>query len=74
MPALEAAALEAALGSEGCSLAEMPLESGRCGAYGLKREVFWVPYSEFLIVLLGSRHHHSPVSERVVTVKRDLQS
>lgn len=71
--ALGAAALEAALGSEGC-LEEVPLESIRHGAYALKREVLWTPFSEFLVVSLVSRHHCSPVSEHVAAVKRDLQS
>lgn len=71
--ALEAAAPKAALGSEGC-LEEVPLESDRRGAYALKHEVFWAPFSELLVVSLVSRHHRSPVSERIDAVKSDLQS
>lgn len=54
--------LEAALGTEGCP-EEVPLETSRLSAYGLKCELFGLLFSEFLAVLLMSMDPHSPVSE-----------
>jgi hypothetical protein len=45
--------LVAALGIEGY-LEEVPLETSTLNAYGLKCKLFWVLFSEFLVVLLMS--------------------